>query len=243
MNKTSQYEFTILIPVFDEEENLLRVEKEMAEYLRIALMKSCVVFINDGSRDNSLKLIQEICNRQPDMFYLSFDKNRQKSAVLKAGFDYTFSNYVGYIDADLQTIPQDFNLLLKYAPDYAMVNGTRVSRQDSLGKKISSKIGNGFRRMMINDGIQDTGCPLKVMKTEYAKRMPLFTGMHRFLPALIQYQDGGEVKQIPINHFPRTAGVSKYNLWNRLLGPLNDCFSVRWIKNRYINYTIGQTDL
>ena len=69
----------------------------------------------------------------------------------------------------------------------------------------------------------------------------MFTGMHRFFPALILLQDGGKVKQIPVNHFPRVAGVSKYNLWNRLISPLKDCFAYRWMKKRYINYDIGQS--
>jgi hypothetical protein len=92
--------------------------------------------------------------------------------------------------------------------------------------------------MMTNDNAVDTGCPLKVIKTEYAKRIPFFTGMHRFLPALIMLQDGGTYKQIPVRHFPRIAGESKYHLWNRLVGPLKDCFAFRWMKKRYINYTV-----
>lgn len=92
--------------------------------------------------------------------------------------------------------------------------------------------------MMTHDGVQDTGCPLKVMHTDYARRVPFFTGMHRFLPALIQLQEG-RVKQVPVRHFPRTAGVSKYHLWNRLVSPFMDCFAYRWMKKRYINYSVS----
>ncbi len=118
-----------------------------------------------------------------------------------------------------------------------MVMGIRTGRKDSLGKKLSSKIANSFRRMMTNDGIEDTGCPLKIIHTEYAKRIPMFTGMHRFLPALLQLQHG-RVKQVPVRHFERTAGQSKFHLWNRLVSPFMDCFAFRWMKKRYINYTI-----
>lgn len=103
---------------------------------------------------------------------------------MKAGIDYTESVYVGYMDADLQTTPEDFNLLLKDIADYQLVMGIRANRKDSFFKNLQSKIANGFRRMMTNDGVQDTGCPLKVLHTAYAKRIPFFTGMHRFLPAL-----------------------------------------------------------
>jgi hypothetical protein len=71
----------------------------------------------------------------------------------------------------------------------------------------------------------------------------MFTGMHRFFPALIQLQEGGKMKQIPVRHFPRTAGVSKYNVWNRLIGPLKDCFAYRWMKKRYINYSVGEQNI
>ena len=123
-----------------------------------------------------------------------------------------------------------------------MVMGIRTGRKDSLGKKLSSKIANSFRRMMTNDGIEDTGCPLKIIHTEYAKRIPMFTGMHRFLPALLQLQHG-RVKQVPVRHFERTAGQSKFHLWNRLVSPFMDCFAFRWMKKRYINYTIEKEDI
>ena len=120
--------------------------------------------------------------------------------------------------------------------------GIRTGRKDSLGKKLSSKIANGFRRWMTNDGVADTGCPLKIIKTDNAKHIPFFTGMHRFLPALIQLQNV-KVKQIPVRHFERIAGTSKFNLWNRLIGPFLDCFAYRWMKKRYINYNIASNNI
>lgn len=242
-NKTSRYEFTIIVPVYDEQDNMERLGRELRAFIDTAVMKSCVLFVNDGSRDDSEKLIRSVCERDPDMFYISFQKNRGLSAAMKAGIDYAGSRFVGYIDADLQTSPEDFNLLLSEAEDYALVMGIRTGRKDTLGKKLSSKIANGFRRLMTNDGIQDTGCPLKVMKSDFAKRIPFFTGMHRFLPALIMLQEGGTVRQIPVRHFPRIAGSSKYHLWNRLIGPFNDCFGYRWMKKRYINYTVSNSNL
>ena len=164
------------------------------------------------------------------------------SAAIKAGIDYACSPLVGYIDADLQTAPEDFNLLLKDADDYALVMGIRANRKDTGFKKLQSKIANGFRRMMTNDGVTDTGCPLKIINTTYAKKIPFFTGMHRFLPALILLQQGN-IKQIPVRHFPRVAGVSKYHLWNRLVSPFMDCFAYRWMKKRYINYKVDSANI
>ena len=239
MNKTKEYELTVVVPVYNEVESLPRVERAMREWLPTSPVKACVLMVNDGSKDGSLELMREICARNEAMFYISLAKNGGLSAAMKAGIDATHSRYVGYIDADLQTTPEDFNLLLEHVADYQLVMGIRAGRKDSFFKNLQSKIANGFRNMMTHDGAKDTGCPLKVRWSDYAKRIPFFTGMHRFLPALIQLQEG-RMMQIPVRHFPRTEGVSKYHLWNRLVGPFKDCFAYRWMRKRYINYQIGE---
>ena len=242
MNKTVNYRLTIVVPVYNEEGNILRLEKELGDFLKKAKVPSCVLFVNDGSKDNSERLLKEICARHTDFYYLGLARNGGLSAAMKAGIDNSDSEFVGYIDADLQTTPEDFNSLLDYIEDYEMVMGIRTGRKDSFVKNMSSKIANGFRRSMTHDGVEDTGCPLKILRTDYAKRIPFFTGMHRFLPALIQLQDG-KVKQIPVRHFPSLPGKSKYNLRNRLVGPFKDCFAYRWMKKRYINYQVAETNI
>ena len=242
VNKTAGYDLTILIPVYNEEENIYTLEEKLTWFLAQSALKACVLFVNDGSTDRSRQRILEICSRQEHFYHLGLSRNSGLSAALKAGIEATWSPYVGYMDADLQTTPQDFNLLFPYLKDYEMVLGIRAIREDSFGKRASSLIANSFRRLMTNDGIRDTGCPLKIMHTEYARRVPLFNGMHRFLPALIQLQHG-RVKQVPVKHFPRRAGQSKYHLWNRLAGPFMDCFAFRWMKSRYINLQVTETNI
>ena len=242
MNKTKDYQLTIIIPVYNEEDNIKTLEEKLGAYLPKASRKACVLFVNDGSTDNSLPLIKEVCQRQNNFFYLSLMRNGGLSAAMKAGIDATESTFVGYMDADLQTTPDDFNLLLEHIDDHELVMGIRTNRKDTGFKKLQSKIANGFRRMMTHDGVQDTGCPLKVMHTAYARRIPFFTGMHRFLPALILLQEG-RVKQVPVHHFPRVAGTSKYHLWNRLVAPFIDCFAFRWMKQRYINYRVKEDNI
>lgn len=239
MNRTSEFEFTIIVPLYNEEDNVGRLETALADYLRISVLKSCVLFVNDGSTDSSEEKLCEVCNRHSDFFYISLQKNAGLSAALKAGIDYTFSEYLGYMDADLQTLPEDFNLLLSHIDGHEMVVGIRADRKDSFFKNLQSRIANGFRRMMTSDGALDTGCPLKVLRTECARKLPLFKGMHRFLPALVLLQDGASYEQVPVRHLPRTAGKSKYHLWNRLWGPFADCFAYRWMKGRYINYKVS----
>lgn len=239
MNRTSEYDFTVIVPVYNEEDNIPTLEHRLASWLPDCPYRACVLFVDDGSKDAGRVMLAEICRRNEDFYYIGFTRNAGLSAALKAGIDYTCSRYVGYMDADLQTAPEDFNLLLAEIGKYSMVTGIRADRKDSFFKNIQSRIANGFRRMMTHDGAIDTGCPLKVLHTDVAKRLPLFKGMHRFLPALVLLQGGACYKQIPVRHFPRTAGVSKYNLWNRLWGPFADCFAYRWMKSRYINYDVA----
>ncbi|MBU2939529.1 glycosyltransferase family 2 protein [Lacinutrix sp. C3R15] len=233
------FAFTIVVPVYNEEDNLLRVEKELLSYTKIATKPTKILFVNDGSKDKSQEIIETICNRNTVFSFISFKENRGLSAAIKAGFDHTTTALVGYIDSDLQTAPEDFNLLLEHIDTYDLVTGVRAKRKDSFVKNMSSKIANGIRRSFTHDGMDDTGCPLKVIKTEYAKRIPMFKGLHRFLPAMILLQDG-KITQIPVQHFPRIAGQAKFGVWNRLLGPLADCFAYLWMKKKYINYTVSK---
>jgi len=236
------FQFTIIVPVYNEEDNLERVEKELLAYSKIATKKTCILFVNDGSKDNSQAIIESICNRNDNFNYISFEANKGLSAAIKAGFDYATTELVGYIDSDLQTNPEDFNLLLEHINDYDLVTGVRANRKDSFVKNMSSTIANGIRRAFTHDGMDDTGCPLKVIKTDYAKRIPMFKGLHRFLPAMILLQEG-KIIQIPVRHYPRIAGQAKFGLWNRLLGPLADCFAYLWMKRKYINYKVAKHDL
>lgn len=230
---------TVIVPVFNEEANLERVENEMTKFMNGASITVNVLFVNDGSTDNSQQLIETICSKNSNFSYLLFKENKGLSAAIKAGFDSAESDLVGYIDSDLQTTPEDFNILLEHIGEYDLVTGVRANRQDSFVKNMSSTIANGIRRAFTHDGMDDTGCPLKIIKTDLAKKIPMFKGLHRFLPAMILLQNG-KIKQVPVQHFPRIAGEAKYHLWNRLAGPLLDCFAYLWMKKKYINYDISK---
>ncbi len=230
---------TVIVPLYNEEENLKRVEKELSAYIKIAYVPTQVLFVNDGSSDNSQAIIEEICTSNPNFKFISFEKNCGLSAAIKAGFDHVETSLTGYIDSDLQTDPMDFNLLLDNLQGYDLVTGYRNNRKDSFVKNASSTIANVIRRTFTNDGMDDTGCPLKIIRTAYAKRIPMFRGLHRFLPAMILLQQG-KIKQVPIKHFPRMAGTANFGVWNRLFGPLIDCFAYVWMKKKYINYTVAK---
>lgn len=230
-------EFTIIIPVFNEEENLYQVEKSLLRYIPIASKKPLFLFVNDGSTDGSERIIKEICSRNPDFHYISLTTNHGLSTALKAGFAWVRTPILGYIDSDLQTTPEDFNLLLPYLDKYDLVTGIRKGRKDGIIKNTSSLIANGIRRIFTNDGMLDTGCPLKVIKTEFAQRIPMFEGLHRFLPAMILLQKG-TIHQVPVRHFPRKGGKTKFGITNRFFGPLTACFVYVWMKRNYIHFEV-----
>jgi glycosyltransferase involved in cell wall biosynthesis len=231
-------QLTVIVPIYNEEECLPMFFKEFDRFLAATDIQVHALLVDDGSNDNSLQRIMEKCAAAPAHYdYLSFSSNCGLSSAIKAGFDACTTELVGYIDADLQAIPMDFLNYLEFFPEFDMVNGIREKRRDTLVKRLSSRFANAYRRFMIGDDIVDTCCPLKILKTSYAKKIPFFSGMHRFIPALVQLE-GGRVKQVPIAHFPRFAGAAKYNLLNRLVGPFFDLLAFRWMRSRHIDYVI-----
>lgn len=231
------FEFTIVIPVYNEEENLERLSLELNKFLSRFNRKTKVLFVNDGSTDRSQEMIEAVCRGKVEFGFIQFAENCGVSAAMKAGFDNVDTPFIGYLDSDLQTTPADFHMLFKYADEYDLVNGYRKDRKDSFVKNTSSTIANAIRRAFTQDGMDDTACPLKIIKADYAQNIPMFKGLHRFLPAMVLLQKG-KVCQVPVKHFPRQAGSSKFGFWNRLVGPLTDCFAFLWMKKKYIRYTV-----
>jgi len=235
----ANHTLTIIVPVYNEEDNLARVGEELSAYLGRTQTDATVLFVNDGSTDRSGELIEALCAANPRFRFLHLQRNEGLSTALKAGLDHVVAPYAGYIDSDLQTSPEDFDALMAFAADHDLVTGVRVNRRDGLVKNASSRIANAIRRSITHDGVSDTGCPLKVIRTDVARRIPFFKGMHRFLPALVLLQ-GGRVKEVPVRHFPRVAGKSKYHLWNRLVGPAADLLAFRWMRSRTIRYQVAK---
>jgi dolichol-phosphate mannosyltransferase len=220
------YKFTIIVPIFNETANLIRVETELSAYLNTLALATKVLLVNDGSTDDTQHHIEVICERNENFDYLLLSKNNGLSAALKAGINHIDTPLTGYIDADLQTSPNDFDLLLEHIGTYDLVTGVRLHRKDTLVKKMISKVSNVIRRIFTQDGM-----------TENAQQIPMFKGFHRFLPAMILLQ-GGTIKQVPVAHYPRLNGTSKFGLKNRFLSPLLFCFVYLWMKQKTINYSI-----
>ncbi len=135
MNKTSNYDFTIVVPVYNEEDNIASLEERLSTFLPTAICRSCVLFVNDGSRDSSLSKIESVCSRHPDFFFISLERNSGLSAAMKAGIDVAESQYVGYIDADLQISICFWPIVLSMSLSWAYVPTVRIRCSRSCSRR------------------------------------------------------------------------------------------------------------
>ncbi|MGP3778905.1 glycosyltransferase family 2 protein [Halanaerobium saccharolyticum] len=232
-----KYDFSIVVPIYNEIKNLSPLTDSIINELNEQQYNYQVIYVDDGSQDGSsqkIDLLQEKINR---LSAIHFTKNNGQTAAFLAGFKEAEGEYIITLDADLQVSPADIPKLIPFLKDYDMVIGMRTNRNDGLIKKISSVVGNGVRNFITGEKITDTGCPLKVFKNEIHKEFYPFKGMHRFYPTLARI-NGYKVKQVPVNHYPRKYGQSKYGINNRMWRGLFDTLVMRWMKKRIINYNI-----
>jgi len=231
--------FSIIVPIYNEKECLPELSKRILDfrdkfkdYGEIE-----VLLVDDGSRDGSSEIIDELAFKYEIIKPLHLAKNYGLSTAIKAGIDFANGDVIGYIDGDLQVDVNNFLKFFPYISEFEMINGIRVNRRDGFVKRISSRIANSIRSFIIKDNIKDTCCPLKIIKKDYAKNLFFFNGFHRFIPFLVMLQKG-RVAEVEIEHFSRISGSSKYNLLNRLINPFLDTLGVLWIKKRRIEYEI-----
>lgn len=231
---------SLIIPVYNEEDNLPILLEEIREAMAAQSRAWEALFVDDGSRDNSLEILRGLAAREARLRYLSFEENRGQSAAFAAGFQEARGEILVTLDSDLQNDPADIPLLLDlYDKGYEMVIGWRAKRQDTLVKRISSKVANAVRNRLSHETVKDTGCSLKVLQASLARRLPMFTGMHRFFPTLMKMQ-GARVAEVKVNHRPRLHGKSKYGVWDRAFSALYDLLAVRWMQSRHFTYRIKE---
>jgi len=231
---------SIVIPVFNEEENLPRLFEEIAQAMRPLSRTWEVVFVDDGSRDLSLHVLKALAGANPEARYLAFTGNRGQSAAFCAGFDHAVHPIIVTLDADLQNDPADIPAMLAlFDQGFDMAIGWRRKRQDTWSKRMGSKIGNAIRNRLTRESVRDTGCSLKVMRRDMLLNIARFKGMHRYLPTLMKLQ-GARVAEAPVNHRERFSGVSKYSNWQRALVGIRDLFGVRWLQDRHFSYEIRE---
>ncbi len=232
-------EISIVVPVYNEEENLPILISQLVSVLRELGKSYEMIFVDDGSRDQSRKILKSKASEHPEIRVIGFKKNCGETAAGAAGLKGARGKVVITIDADLQNDPKDIPMMLEYLKNYDMVTGWRQKRDDSWTKRITSKIANRIRNWLSGEDIRDSGCTFRAYKRECLQDLKLYKGMHRFIPTLVK-MEGFRVIEVPIAHHPRKFGVSKYTTWYRLWRAFVDLLAVKWMKSRHIHYEIEE---
>ncbi|WP_447978053.1 glycosyltransferase family 2 protein [Candidatus Nitrospira bockiana] len=230
---------SVVIPVKDERDNLPTLTEQLLKVLgSVPTSRSGsfeILYIDDGSTDGSGEVLDNLASQHREVKVIHFDRNYGQTSAFDAGFRAASGDLIVTMDGDLQFDPVDILTLLPLATQYDLVCGWRKDRHDNIIRKISSRIANWVRSRITGDRVHDTGCSLKVFRRPVIQRMTLFEGMHRFFPALA-LMHGFTVTEVPVRHYPRAHGLSKYGVGNRLFKGLYDLVAVRWMQARCLRY-------
>ena len=231
--------YSVVIPLKNEEENVHDLIEELEPVMTKLGAPWELLCIEDGSTDRTRQLLEELKTQKPYLRVIIFDKNYGQSSAFDAGFRLARGEYIITLDGDRQNDPADIPKLIEAIKDHDLVCGRRVNRRDPWHKKITSFFANSVRSRVCQDGVNDTGCSLKIYRTACFKRIKMFQGMHRFLPALFIIE-GFRVQEVPVNHRERVKGQTKYNFLNRSFNTIADMLAVRWMRQRHLNYRIDK---
>jgi dolichol-phosphate mannosyltransferase len=224
----------VVIAVYNEAENIEPVSDELLA-VSAHTQPFEIVFVDDGSTDATAKRLQKLCRQHTCLRSLRHDRRCGKSAALRTGITAARAPWIATMDGDGQNDPADILELLHVAwaaeGMAPLVAGIRVRRNDNLSRRIATRLANGFRQAVLSDHCPDTGCGLKVFRREDFLRLPVFEGMHRFLPALFQ-RYGHPLICKPVSHRARLQGRSKYTNFGRAMVGIWDMLGVIWLRSR-----------
>ncbi len=232
MNDVPQ--LSVVVPVFNERDNVSPLVAEIAAALRGKFAFE-IVYVDDQSRDDTHAVLRELKTSTPELRVLRHAAQSGQSTALRNGIKAARGAWIATLDGDGQNDPADIPKLIlardTASPDTKLIAGWRVDRQDSGSKRWASKWANAIRARMLRDDTPDTGCGTKLFEREAFLDLPYFDHMHRYLPALMQ-RAGWRTISVPVNHRPRSTGVSKYNNLNRALVGISDLRGVSWLIRR-----------
>jgi glycosyltransferase involved in cell wall biosynthesis len=220
---------SVVIPVYNEQENIEPCLRELINVLSKSGEQFELIFIDDGSKDNTCKLLAEAAAGDERVRLVEFRRNFGQTAAMAAGFDHARYDYVVPIDGDLQNDPAEIPKMIKKLDEgYDLVAGWRKDRQDAfITRKLPSQIANKIISWATDVKLHDYGCTLKVMRREIAQNIKLYGEMHRFIPALAA-EYGAKICEVPVNHRPRIHGVSKYGI-SRTIRVVLDLLTVKFL--------------
>jgi glycosyltransferase involved in cell wall biosynthesis len=219
---------SVVIPLYNEEENVEILNEQLG-----ATMKSIgdyeIVYVDDGSSDGTLKLLEQIQAQDENVVVLSLRRNFGQTAAFAAGFDFARGDVVVTMDGDLQNDPTDIPKLLEAIKDYDLVSGWRKKRQDSFSRTFPSKIANWLISKVTGVRLHDYGCSLKAYRRDVVKNLKLYGEMHRFIPAVASWY-GVRIAEVETTHHPRLRGKSKYGI-SRTIKVLLDLVTVKFLQS------------
>lgn len=232
-------ELSVVIPVFNEAENLEPLWAELRKVLDEIGRAYEVIFVNDGSTDGSGEIIRRLAAANGAVRSVSFEANCGQTAAFDAGFKAARGALVITMDADMQNDPHDIPVMLELIGEYDVVVGWRHNRRDPAFKRFQARFARRYRQKRLGDRFHDVGCSLKVYKRECLDGLKLYKGLHRFLPILFEWE-GRRVAEVKVNHRPRAGGTTKYTFFKRTREARDDLRAVMWMKKRRLDYRIKE---
>jgi len=232
---------SIVVPVYNEEDNLPLLWSEIREVLDPTGLGYEVIFVDDGSRDRSAEIVRGFHERDSRARLVRLKVNAGETAATDAGLKSVRGRWVVVMDADLQNDPHDIPGMLAHLDTWDAVTGWRVNRGagDSWIRRASSRIANRIRNKLSDETIQDSGCTFRAFRRECLRDLVLYKGFHRFVPTLLKMR-GYRVLEVPVNHRSRRFGQSKYGIGNRAWSAFKDLLAVRWMKDRLLRYEVAE---
>jgi glycosyltransferase involved in cell wall biosynthesis len=234
-------DLSVVIPVYNEEDNLAPLWAELRPVLDGLGLDSEVIFVDDGSLDRSAEIIRGLRETDRRVRLVRLKVNAGESAATDAGFRAVRGRHVVTMDADLQNDPADIPRLLAQLDRWDGATGWRVNRAAGDGplKRVASRVANRIRNRVSDETIQDSGCTFRALRRECLRTLVLYRGFHRFIPTLLRMR-GYRIVEVPVNHRRRRFGRSKYGILNRAGAAFVDLLAVRWMKSRTLRYEVAE---
>ena len=234
-------DLSVVIPVYNEEENLPHLWPELRSVLEPLGLTFEVVFVDDGSRDRSADIIRAFREADTRVRLVRLKTNAGETAATDAGFKAAAGRLIVSMDADLQNDPHDIPALLSHLDRWDAVTGWRTNRGegDTIVRRLSSRVANRARNWLSDETIQDSGCTFRAFRRECLRGLVLYRGFHRFIPTLLKMR-GYCVIEVPVRNRPRRFGKSKYGVLNRVFVATADLLAVRWMKSRRLRYEVAE---
>ena len=230
---------SVVIPVYNEEENLPLLWPELRAVLEEMQVSFEVLMVDDGSRDRSAEIIRQFAAADRRVRLVSLKANAGETAATDAGLRRARGQWIVTMDADLQNDPRDIPTLVGHLDRWDAATGWRVTRDDSVVRRASSRVGNAVRNALSEEDIRDSGCTFRAFRRECLRGLVLYRGLHRFIPTLLRLR-GYRVVEVPVHHRPRRFGESKYGIANRAFVAFVDLLVIRWMKDRMLRYDVAE---